>query len=89
MYGDTQPRSRFEKDILTVGCITGIVCAPALIVLGLVWQHHLDFIQVRASSVDLPVSLSHAHPDLSPWLSTFARGVILGIETPIEMRADS
>jgi hypothetical protein len=77
--------NRTAKDILTVGCIAGIVCAPALIVLGLGWQQHLDFIQARAGT-DLPVSRSQSHPDLSPWLSALAGGIVLALGVDLGYR---
>ncbi|MGB8702944.1 MAG: hypothetical protein WCD18_26310 [Thermosynechococcaceae cyanobacterium] len=71
--------NRIAKDILTVACITGIVCAPALIVFGLVWQQHLNFIQARAGIADFPAQLPQTPPTPSTWFSALAWCVVLAL----------
>jgi hypothetical protein len=66
--------------------MTGIVCTPALIVLGLVWQQHLDFIQARAGIADLPASIPQTNPVPSFWLSALAWGVVLALGTDLGYR---
>ncbi|MGB8701544.1 MAG: hypothetical protein WCD18_19185 [Thermosynechococcaceae cyanobacterium] len=43
------------KTILTVGGIALLVMAPALFVVGWVWQLHLDFVQARVDPLPNPM----------------------------------